>query len=267
MPRLAHPPLPAPPDRMPPQSALSAGPFAGALAVDGWAVELPLNGVTILAVEDSRFTCEALRLLARRAGARLRRAETIAAARAHMRVYRPDVILIDLDLPDGRGENLIHEVVLSRRRPSAVLGTSGLDGGRRLALAAGADGFIDKPLENMAQLCRILRPFLPELDILPPFGSTGPDLRPDLLALRDDLAFADQALQGDPGPERQRYVGAFLAGIARHAKDEALVQTSRLGIEDMRKALATRLGQSSGLGQNAKDTSSDAFGFSSGEQR
>lgn len=264
---MPHPADAALPDRLPPQPALSAGPFAGARAVEGWAVELPLNGVTILAVEDSRFTCEALRLMTRRAGARLRRAETIEAARAHLRVYRPDVVLIDLGLPDGRGENLIREVVMSSRRPKAVLGTSGLEDGRGLALAAGADGFIDKPLENLAQLCRVLRPLLPELDILPPFGGGAAGTLPDLLALQDDLAFADRALQGEPGPERQRYVMAFLAGIARHAKDEALGRASALGVEDMRKALAARLGQDSGFGDFVGGASSGTFGFSSAKER
>lgn len=264
---MPHPADAALPDRLPPQPALSAGPFAGARAVEGWAVELPLNGVTILAVEDSRFTCEALRLMTRRAGARLRRAETIEAARAHLRVYRPDVVLIDLGLPDGRGENLIREVVMSSRRPKAVLGTSGLEDGRGLALAAGADGFIDKPLENLAQLCRVLRPLLPELDILPPLGGATPGTLPDLLALQDDLAFADRALQGEPGPERQRYVRAFLAGIARHSKDEALGRASALGVEEMRKALAARLGQDNGFGSGDRAASSGAFGLSSAKER
>ena len=46
--------------------------------------DLPLQGITVLAVEDSRFACDALRLLCQRSGARLRRAETLEAARAHL---------------------------------------------------------------------------------------------------------------------------------------------------------------------------------------
>ncbi len=244
MPQITDPP---PPDRKPPSRASAVGPFSGGVPMLGWAQDLPLQGVTILAVEDSRFACEALRLMTRRAGARLRRAETIEAARAHLRVYRPDVALIDLGLPDGRGETLIREVVLSRRRPAVVLGTSGNPDGRALALAAGADGFVDKPLENVGQLCRTLRPLLPELDIHPPQLTTNPPVTPDLLALQDDLAFAERALQGDPGPERQRYVTAFLRGIARHAHDADLETAAGDGLDRLRTLLAARLGRRRGI--------------------
>ena len=235
-----------PPDRAPPLAGLSSGPFPAARSLGGWAVELPLQGTTILAVEDSRFACEALRLMARRAGARLRRAETIEAARRHLKVYSPDVALIDLGLPDGRGEVLIREIVQSARRPSVVLGMSGNAEGRPLAMAAGADGFIDKPLENVAQLCRVLRPLLPELDIHPP--PIGPMRMPppDPLALRDDLAFAARALQGKPAPDQQRYVAAFLSGIAAYTHDGDLADAAHGAAEGtdlhrLRHLLAARL--------------------------
>lgn len=240
------PPTSPPADRAPPTLLLSAGPFPGAVPLAGWAQEQPLHGVTILAVEDSRFACEALRLMARRAGARLRRAESIGAARAHLRVYRPDVVLVDLGLPDGRGEVLIRDLVTSARRPGVVMGISGRSEGRALALAAGADGFIEKPLENLAQLCAVLRPLLPDLDIHPPPVGTSPASPPDPLALQDDLAFAARALQGEPGPERQSYVAAFLAGIARHARDEdlaaaALSAGGAEGVDKLRHLIAARL--------------------------
>lgn len=240
------PPFPSLAKARPAAAGLPAGPYPGAFAMADGVQELPLQGVTILAVEDSRFACEALRLMARRAGARLRRAETLAAARRHLKVYRPDVLLVDLGLPDGRGEALIREVVLSPRRPAVVMGISGNPEGRGLALAAGADGFIDKPLENVAQLCRVLRPLLPELDIHPPPIGPTAMAAPDPLALRDDLAFAAHALADDPGPDRQRYVGAFLSGIAAHANDAdladaALMAQNGTGLERLLQLLAARL--------------------------
>ena len=91
--------------------------------------DLPLRGVTVLAVEDSRFASDALRLMCRRLGARLRRAESLQAAASHLRLYRPDVVIVDLGLPDGRGEALIAEVV-ARKPRVVVLGMSGDAAGR-----------------------------------------------------------------------------------------------------------------------------------------
>ena len=114
------------------------------------AAGLPMRGMTVLAVEDSRFASEALRLMCQRSGARLRRAETLAVARAHLRLYRPDAIIVDLGLPDGRGEGLIRDLVLAALRPKVILGTSGSTSGRMSAIAAGADGFLEKPVESLA---------------------------------------------------------------------------------------------------------------------
>ena len=63
---------------------------------------LPLRGVTVLMVEDSRVTCDALRLIFQRTGARLRRAETLLAARTHLESYRPDLVIVDLGLPGAK---------------------------------------------------------------------------------------------------------------------------------------------------------------------
>lgn len=207
-----------------------------------------LQGVTVLAVEDSRYACEALRLICQRAGARLRRADSLQAARAHLRVYRPDVVIVDLGLPDGRGEGLIRDLVLSQSRPKLVLGTSGNPLGRSLALAAGADGYLDKPLESFAQFCATLRQHLPGLaeTVVPETAIT-----PDPLALQDDLTHAAEALLGQPNAVERSYVTGFLLGVARHAHDAALASAayeagtpnSGIGLDRLRHMVDSRLTQ------------------------
>ncbi len=209
------------PSRMPHDPPLPPGFALPNLAAGS---ELPLQGVTILAVEDSRYACEALRLMSQRAGARLRRADTLAAARAHLRVYRPDVVIIDLGLPDGRGEGLIRELAMARLRPLAVLGTSGNPDGRGSALAAGAEGFLDKPLESFAEFCTVLRRFLPRLA---PALVEDAAIHPDPLALQDDLLRAAAALSAGPDAAGRRYLAGFLLGVARHAHDSALARAAR----------------------------------------
>lgn len=186
--------------------------------------EQPLRGLTVLAVEDSRFACDALRLMCRRSGARLRRADTLESAAAHLRVYRPDVVLIDLGLPDGRGEGLIASLAAIGSDRPALLGMSGDDAGRALAMTAGADGFLDKPLAGLAAFQSALRAVIPGKTA--PVADTGARVTADPQALLDDLALAAAALTTQPGPLQRRYLAGFLTGIARQTGDGALQEAS-----------------------------------------
>ena len=189
--------------------------------------ERPLAGLTILAVEDSRFACEALRLLCQRLGARLRRAETLAAAAAHLRTYRPDVVLVDLGLPDGPGTGLIASLAaLGASRP-LVLGMSGEDGAEARAFAAGAAGYLAKPLESLAAFRDTLLAHLPDRGWLGASPSAPAQVLPppDRLALRDDLIRAVACLARDGGDDA--YVAGFVAGLARAARDPALERAAR----------------------------------------
>ena len=193
---------------------------------------LPLRGLTLLAVEDSRFASDALRLICQRTGARLRRAETLAAARAHLRTYRPDVAIVDLGLPDGNGLGLIAELARSPHRPEAILATSGDVAGREAALDAGADGFMEKPIESVAGFCRHLNAVMPVrgLALVP---GREEALAPDPLALHDDLERAAELLarQVPPG----RYVAGFVRGLAGQMHDVTLAEAARaarIGLPD-----------------------------------
>lgn len=203
---------------------LPARPPAVAGGERGFSPALPLRGITVLLVEDSRFASQALRLMCQRLGARLRRAESLAAARSHLRLYRPDVVIVDLGLPDGRGEGLIGEIRVAPH-PPLVLGTSGDAEGRAQALAAGAEGFLDKPLESLAAFQAGLMRLLPDRPMSEPAGEAR--LFPDTLALRDDLAHAADLIDAGLTEASRRYLTGFLSGVAAHSHDQDLAAALR----------------------------------------
>ncbi len=190
--------------------------------------ERPLEGQTILVIEDSRFASEALRLLCIRSGARVRRADSLGAARRHLSSYRPSVVIVDLGLPDGDGLDLIRTLSEARPRIGAILASSGQDGLAEAALAAGADGFLPKPLTSLARFQQAVLGVLP-CDLLPArqkVASSQDRITPDRIALRDDLAGVAQILASDADPATLAYVAQFLAGLARSAQDRTLEQAA-----------------------------------------
>ena len=216
--------MPFPPHSPPaPDPALQAG--------------LPLRGVTLLVVEDSRFTCDALRLIVTRAGARLRRAETLATARSHLDCYRPDLMIVDLGLPDGRGEALIAE---GAALGLPVLGISGDPDGRASALEAGAIAFVEKPITSIAALLRLIRQLVAGAGAVPAGDEVALPMA-DPMALRDDLAHAARLIGGS---DADGYATGFVRSLARTVGDRAL-EDAALNAEDPpgRQALAALLAQ------------------------
>lgn len=209
-----------------------------------WRGDLPLRGITVLVVEDSRLACDALRLIFQHTGARLRRADSLAAAARHLARYRPDLVIVDLGLPDGRGEGLVAE---ASARGLAVLGLSGDPDGRASALEAGAVAFVEKPIAPVAGFLRLVRQLVAGVGPEAPGQEIAPPV-PDPVALRDDLARA-AALLSAPGGGGG-YATGFVRSLARAAGDEALEAaalraTAPPGRDDAgaaARALATLLG-------------------------
>ena len=181
----------------------------------------PLLGLTVLVVEDSRFACEAMRLLCQRSGARIRRADSLQHARRHLAVYRPSVVLVDVGLPDGCGLDLISALAQATPRIDVILGISGDTTVQDDVISAGADGFIPKPISNLAAFQSAILKHLP-LDRQPPGPRVVTDemVNPDLMAFQDDLHHIAQVLEN--ADSNIDYVTQFLGGVARCAKDKAL---------------------------------------------
>lgn len=209
----------------------------------------PLLGLTVLVVEDSRYACEAVRLLCLRSGARIRRADCLASARRHLQVYRPSVVIVDLGLPDGSGLELIEELDQSTPRVASILGTSGDDGLAEAALSAGADDFLSKPVHDLATFQEAVLAHLPP-DRVPPGPRRLPDevVTPDPMAFQDDMAHAAELLTVRDDEKNTDYVAQFLSGVARSAEDtdllaavESLSSVRNIGAPD-RTALAQLAG-------------------------
>lgn len=193
----------------------------------------PLLGMTVLVVEDSRFASDAMRLLCLRSGARIRRADCLFSARRHLNVYRPTVAIIDLGLPDGCGAELISEMVSAAPRVGVILGTSGDSFAEDVALAAGADGFLAKPVESVLRFQSEIISHLPP-DRRPAgvrMASEEP-VCPDPMAYRDDMALAADVLDKDGDAQSLDYVAQFLRGVAVSAGDIALQRAA----EDLAEA-------------------------------
>lgn len=183
----------------------------------------PLLGVTVLVVEDSRFACEAMRLLCLRSGARIRRADSLYHAKQHLKVYRPCVVIIDIGLPDGSGLGLIETMAQAVPRVDVIIGTSGDDFQEDAVMKAGADGFMAKPIANLAAFQDAILTHLP-----PERQPPGPRLineeqvQPDMIAFHDDLTHVASVLDGEQDPVAIDYVTQFLGGVARSVSDTGL---------------------------------------------
>ena len=183
----------------------------------------PLLGLTVLVIEDSRYACEAMRLLCLRSGARIRRADCMRAARRHLQVYRPSVVIADLGLPDGNGIDLIQELARAQPRVDALLAISGDTHLAGDALAAGADGFIEKPLNSLSHFQQAVLAALPA-DRQPQGVRvlTDETVQPDEIAFQDDMAHIADILDDTDDTVTLDYIAQFLGGVARGVCDTAL---------------------------------------------
>ena len=106
----------------------------------------------VLLVEDEELNRVLVRAILSRAGhdavkaIELVEAGDLRAARSVLDDGDVDLILLDVNLPDGNGLSLAADLAARERRPQVVaLTASVLPHERAAAMAAGCDGFLDKP--------------------------------------------------------------------------------------------------------------------------
>ena len=102
-------------------------------------------GAELLLVEDDDPTREALASNLSAHGYRVRQASTVASALALWQQNRPDLILLDLGLPDLDGITVVRHVRREANTPILILSARGRERDKVAALDAGADDYLTKP--------------------------------------------------------------------------------------------------------------------------
>jgi two-component system KDP operon response regulator KdpE len=109
----------------------------------------------VLVVEDERQMRRFLRTTLTALDYRVIEAETVAEALTSVTTHNPDVILMDLGLPDGDGIALTGRIRSWSRVPIIVISARGREEDKVAALDEGADDYLTKPFGVNELLARI----------------------------------------------------------------------------------------------------------------
>jgi two-component system KDP operon response regulator KdpE len=109
----------------------------------------------ILIIEDDAAIRQVLQALLGSVGFRVIEADTAARADIEARAHKPDLLLVDLGLPDGDGLTVIRSVRGWSPVPIIVLSARTMEEQKIAALDAGADDYIAKPFSAAELLARV----------------------------------------------------------------------------------------------------------------
>jgi two-component system KDP operon response regulator KdpE len=116
---------------------------------------MAVTGPIVLLVEDEAEMRRALRPSLRAHGYQLIESATGREGLAQAAGRNPDVILLDLGLPDGDGLDVVRELRLTTRAPIIVISARGQERDKVAALDLGADDYLTKPFGVVELQARI----------------------------------------------------------------------------------------------------------------
>ena len=169
----------------------------------------------ILFVEDERSISEPFSKALAREGFEPHIAGTAARALELAASLDPDLILLDLHLPDGDGRDVCRTIRARSGVPIIILTARGTETDRIVGLELGADDYVVKPFSGAEVIARIravlrrARPAAQAADDAPEEPISIDDLRVDLAARRATLEGEELALS------RKEF--DLLAELVRHA--------------------------------------------------
>lgn len=110
---------------------------------------------TILIVEDEKEIRRFLRIALEGEGFRVVDADTLTRGLIEAATRKPELVILDLGLPDGDGSQFIREVRQWSSMPVIVLSARSDEQDKITALDAGADDFLSKPFGVGELLARV----------------------------------------------------------------------------------------------------------------
>jgi two-component system KDP operon response regulator KdpE len=113
------------------------------------------SGPRVLVVEDEAQIRYALRRYLESSGYQVREAEDGATALREFELFKPDVMLLDLMLPDLSGVDIVRVLRLTHETPIVVLSAMGDERTKVSALDEGADDYLTKPVGMDELLARL----------------------------------------------------------------------------------------------------------------
>jgi DNA-binding response OmpR family regulator len=110
---------------------------------------------TILLVEDEESITTPLAEALERDGFHTEIAHTVADGLAKGKTVRPDLVLLDIGLPDGSGLDVCRDLRATSSVPIIILSARGEEADRVVGLELGADDYVVKPFSAREVIARI----------------------------------------------------------------------------------------------------------------
>lgn len=168
----------------------------------------------ILVIEDEPQTRRFLRTMLRANAYQVVEAATAREGLVQAAGRNPELILLDLGLPDADGVEVARQLRLTTRAPIIVLSARGREPDKVAALDSGADDYLTKPFGAPELLARIRvalrRAAAPDDGLLEPVFVSG--------ALRVDLARREITSDGEPvhlTPTEYKLLAALIRNAGR----------------------------------------------------
>ena len=110
-----------------------------------------MAGECILVVDDNDMNVKLVRWLLEKHGYAVRTASDAKSARESVRAVRPQLVLMDIQLPDVDGLQLTREFKADpalKAVPIVAVTSYAMKGDRQKSIDAGCDGYITKPIDT-----------------------------------------------------------------------------------------------------------------------